>query len=234
MTSHEKLQQLFQAALAAPEEPVKPTRAFPAAPQPPVTTPVPVIQPVFEAAAPAEAMVEETPRPMANAGLSHAEAEELGQLLDEQNARVRRKRRRDALVAFGVFFGLSGGGFAWFIQSPARVQAAREAVRDVRSVGDISKMVSQYQLALKGVAARSNQIDQATRAMGVSSDQSAEEDPYFEKEMDQMAGSSAGEGKTVGQRNQQLQKSFGSMQKKTDPAASPKAEKPTGPEFEWK
>ena len=169
---------------------------------------------------------------MANAGLSHAESTELGRLLDEQNARKRRKRRRDAVVFFGVFFGLSGGGFAWFVQSPARVQAAREAVRDVRSVGDISKMVAQYQIALKGVAARSNQIDQATRAMGVSSDQSNEKDPYFEKEMAEMAGSSAGEGKTVGQRNQQLQKSFGSMQKKADPAADPKAEKPTGPDFE--
>ncbi len=149
---------------------------------------------------------------MANAGLSHAEAEELGNLLDGQRARLKRKRRRDALVALGVFFGFSGGAFGWFVQSPARVQAAREAFRDIRSVGDISGMVAQYKLALDKIAVRSKQIDQATMAMGVSADQSNSKDVYMDAEMKQFMGGE-GKGKTIGERNRLLQQNFGDAQK---------------------
>ncbi len=185
---------------------------------------------------------------MANAGLSHTEAEELGQLLDGQRARLRRKRRRDALVALGVFFGLSGGGFGWFVQSPARVQAAREAFRDIRSVGDIAGMVAQYKLALDKIAVRSKQIDQATEAMGVSADQSKEKDVYMDGEMKQFMGGE-GKGKTIGERNRLLQQNFGDAQKSKvmqksmeevkkqaeDPKATKSADAPKdAQDFDWK
>lgn len=185
---------------------------------------------------------------MVNAGLSHAEAEELGKLLDGQRARLRRKRMRDALVTLGVFFSVSGGGFAWFISSPTRVQAAREAFRDIRSVGDISGMVAQYKLALDKIAVRSKQIDQATMAMGVSADQSNSKDVYMDAEMKQFMGGE-GKGKTIGERNRLLQQNFGDAQKSKvmqksmeevkkqaeDPKAAKAADTPReGQGFDWK
>lgn len=105
MSSEEKLQQLFQAALKAPETKQPLARAFPTRqPIPRGTTP----------AAPAEA----TPQPIAhtdpqlaveqptqspdshltttlpNAGLDEQTSSELGKLLDEQQTRIKRKNRR--------------------------------------------------------------------------------------------------------------------------------------------
>lgn len=207
MTDKEKLRKLFHAALLAPDElPVgEPTRAV-AAPEvppartqsPPASAPTPndSPSPVPEAATPV----------VVNLGLDSASAAELAALLDEQHKRKTRKRRRETLVTLGVLFGLTGGGFGWFVHSPERVRAFQEALSDIRSVGDIQGLVGKYRAALDKVAVHSKQIDRATESIGVTSKQDGEKDRYFDKETRAMMGS---EGETTGERNRALQDKFG-------------------------
>jgi len=212
MTDQEKLQRLFEAALKDTSELSKPpTRVFPASQ---AAAPMAVVQPQPEPVAPP--VVETPAAPVVNAGLSAAESAELGRLLTEQQQRKTRKRRREALVTFGILLAVIGGGTGWFVQSPQRIQAFNEAMRDIRSVGDVTAMVGKYQAALDKVAARSNQIDQATESMGVSSNQDDAKDPHMEAEMLAMMG---GKGTTTGQRNKLVQQNFGHMKKDDSKAA---------------
>ena len=214
MTDPEKLQQLFQAALKAPpQENNSLARAFPtAAPlaAAPVSEAVPAPEP--------PATVSINTIPVANAGLDHAAAAELGALLDDQMARKTRKRRRELIGTLVVLLGLTGGGLGWFVQSPTRLQAFREAVADIRSVGDVAAMVAKYQVALDKISAHSKQIDQATEAMGGSANQDGMKDVNMDAEMQAMMG---GEGKTTGERNQILQNAFGKKSKVPEPAIKP-------------
>jgi hypothetical protein len=245
MTDQEKLQKLFEAALKDSSELTKPpTRAFPnpviaEAPSPPVPAPV-VTQVGFQPAAvfvsqPQVEVAEAVPvTPAPQAGLDAATSTELGKLLDDQRSRLSRKRRRDTLVVLGVFLAMSGGGYGWFVQSPQRVQAFKDAVRDIRSVGDVATMVAKYRESLDRVAVRGKQIEQASAAMGVKASAADEADPYMEAEMAAMMG---GEGKTVGQRNKALKENFGHMQEKNSQAAAKPesaAKMKEGEEFDWK
>lgn len=241
MTDKEKLQKLFAAALRAPNEapvgkPVgKPVRASGAAEAPlaavqpaPPSAPAPGVS-AAPAASPAAA---EAAPAVANLGLDAAASAELAALLDEQHKRKTRKRRRETLVTLLVLFGLTGGGFGWFVQSPERVRAFREAINDIHSVGDIQGLVGRYRAALDKIGVHSQQIDRATESMGVTSKQDGEKDRYFDKEMRAMMGS---EGKTIGERNRLLQEKFGNGKlpggaahdsaAATPPAAAP-AQKP--------
>ncbi|MES2921516.1 MAG: hypothetical protein V4819_08220 [Verrucomicrobiota bacterium] len=227
MTHAEKLQQIFEAALKDSSDLNQPLkRAFPssigaakvgvsqAVPEP-AATPAPVIE------APAKPfVVPAAPTPAANAGLSHSASAELGRLLEKQHNRKNRKRRRGTLVTLAVVLALTGGGSGWFVQSPQRVQAMKEAIRDVRSVGDGNSTVAKYQAALDKVAARSGQIEQATEKMGVSSNQDGVKDPNMDAEMLAMMG---GQGKTSGQRNQMVEQAFDSKQNQDGAANEPEA-----------
>lgn len=218
MTDQEKLQKLFQAALQDSSDLNKaPTRAFPTSTSVPppssVQAPMPFTHPVPVAPAPEPVAVvaEEAPADLpSNAGLDEKTSNELGALLDEQRARLSRKRRRDTLVVLGVMFALGGSGFGWFVQDPQRVQAFKDAIRDVRSIGDVKSMVAKYRESLDRVAVRGKQIEQATDAMGVVKTAADEKDPYFEAEMKGMMG---GKGKTLGERNKAMEDNFGHMQK---------------------
>ena len=208
MTDQEKLQKLFDAALrdSSPVEKA-PTRVVPMASAALPATPTSAEKPVAPTVEPDTA-----PQPVATTEpiLDKAAAEELGALLDEQIRRKKRQRRRESLVAALVLLGITGGGSAWFVQSPERVQALLSAISEIRSVGDVKSMVAKYQDALNRISARGQQIDQATKAMGITSNGKDEEDPYFDAEMKQMMG---GEGKTMGDRAKGMQKAFGDMQK---------------------
>lgn len=239
MTDKEKLQKLFQAALLdGSEEKVTPVRTRPqptldklAAHAPTPSAPPVAAQPAPEPAALAPAPVAVTTafvQPMENAGLEATAAEELRILLDEQHLRVKRRHRREAIGTLAVFLALIGGGFGWFVHSPKRVQAFRDAMTEIRSVGDITSMAAKYQKALNKIGTRSQDLETATESMGVSSNQDGMTDVYMDAEMKQMM---AGEGKTVGERNQVLQKKFDKVKTEgpnatvipTSPATAPKA-----------
>ena len=235
MTDKEKLQQLFEAALKDPTLPTAqtPKRAFPVSPleqsaailqplthpspfpvqaamRPEMTMPVtPAVAPVFDAVVVPSAGA----APTMAAVLDDAASTELAALLDEQNKRKTRKRRMEALVTAAVLVGSAGGGTLWFVQSPDRVAAFKEVMGDFRSLGDVKSLVAKYQDALDRIGARGKQIDQATAAMGVKKSAKDDEDPFFEKEMQDMMGG-ADKGKTVGQRNRLLQKNFSEMAEK--------------------
>lgn len=213
MIDQSKLQNIFEAALRDPT-PVSqfapPKQAFPAtAPGAPVQT-LPV-----QSAMPNQAPAVESPfvttQPKAaeapsNAPvLDDAASDELAKLLDEQQKRRKRKQRIASLTTAAMLVGSVGGGSLWFIQSPDRVTTLMEAIRDIRSVGDVKSLVAKFQDSLDRVAVRSKQIDAATSAMGVTPSAADEKDPYFDKEMREMMG---GEGRTVGQRNRQLIETF--------------------------
>lgn len=209
MTDQEKLQKLFDAALRD-STPVQktPTRAVP---QPALTQPAQPAEPIVaeKPVAPAAEVISERQHLEATPEFDKAAADELGALLDEQIKRKKRKHRMESMVLAIVLTSVTGGTGIWFVQSPERVQAFVSAIAEIRSVGDVKSMVAKYQDALKRISARGQQIDQATKAMGVTST-GDEEDPYFEAEMKQMMG---GEGKTVGGRNKAMKQAFGDMQK---------------------
>lgn len=222
MTDKEKLQQLFQAALQETSHGTKPlARAFPTVPAVtlPVapSTPIPeMVEPVIMQA-PVATKVEPLVEPMPNAGLDAATSAELGALLDAQIRRKARRRRRELVMTLVVCFGLTGGGFAWFVQSPSRVQAWNEAMGDIRSLGDVKGLVAKYQKALDRIATRSQQIDQASVAMGVDPTKVSNEDPYFSKETAEVM---KVEGVDTGARNKKLQDSLGKLVKHSDAAAA--------------
>ena len=90
----------------------------------------------------------------------------------------------------------------------------KEAVHDIRSIGDVKSIVAKYQAALDKIGARSKQIDHATVTMGVSANQDDAVDPNMNAEMLSLMG---GEGKTTGQRNQIVDNAFGSKKETTAP-----------------
>lgn len=242
MTDKQKLQHLFDAALKAPAEPAgtQPQRAFPtpsfeSIPVPAAPAQQAPVQPVF-VMPPANVMPVDTAAPVQTgaptmaAVLDDAASTELAALLDEQHKRKTRKRRMEALVTALILFGLTGGGSAWFVQDPGRVQAFKEAMRDIRSVGDVKSLVAKYQKALDRVAARGKQIDQASAAMGVKKSAADDKDPFMEEEMKKMMG---GKGKTVGARNRALVENFGHMAKENGGLVEAKASLKEGESFDW-
>jgi hypothetical protein len=241
MTDKENLQRLFDAALKDPTElkAAPPTRAVPVSPLEAV--PTPVVAPVFQAkmteAIPAVVVSEPatvpqpvTPPTMAGV-LDGAASTELAALLDEQFKRKRRKRRIEALVTAAVMLSVCGGSTLWFVQNPQRVQAFKDALRDIRSVGDVKSLVAKYQKSLDRIAARGQQVEQATAAMGVKKSAKDDEDPFMDAEMKQMMG---GEGKTVGERNRALQQNFSHMEKKAGVQIKAAAALSKDESFDWK
>ncbi len=217
MTDKEKLDRLFDAALKDTSDFNTPlTRSYPAL----ATNPAP--QAITRSALMLELpemppVIEISVAPPVNAGLDGAASKELGAMLDDQHQRLQRKRRRGMFVSMAACLALTGGIYGWFIQEPGRVQALRETIKDIRSVGDIKGMVANYSKALDKIAVHSKQIDQSTESMGVSSDQANEKDPNLDAEMKIMMG---GKGKTTGERNQQLQRAFGNKKQTESPAMS--------------
>jgi hypothetical protein len=218
----EKLQKLFQAALHdASTDKVTLARAYPkttldtlAAQAATPSAPLIPAQPEPGAMVPAQSVAPAATstdfvQPLENAGLDASSAEELRILLEGQHLRLKHKRRRETIGALAVFLVLTCGGFGWFVHSPDRVQAFRDAVKEVRSAGDIAGMVAKYQKALDKIGTRSKDIDAATESMGVSADQTAMKDVYMDAEMKQMMGGEGG--KTIGERNKMLREKFGSV-----------------------
>ena len=147
---------------------------------------------------------------MPNAGLDEETSTELGKMLDEQLERVSRRRRRELVVTLLVVVGTVGGGFGWFVSSPARVSAFKAAMSDIRSAGDIKGMMDKYQVALDKVGSRGGDLDEASMAMGVDPSKVVDEDPYLEAETEAFTGE---EGTGVGTRNRKFQEKFGKMVK---------------------
>lgn len=176
MADQDKLRKLFDAALKAPTPSVEgpPQRAFPKTME--AHPPAPVVMSAPAQAQPASAEEKVAPKEASNCGaLDDAISTELGGLLDEQVSRKRRKRH--ALVAVLVLFGMIGGGFGWFVQSPERVDAVGSAMWETRSSSDVKSFVARYQAALVRSSAGSQKTDQSTAAMDTIVGLEGEVDP---------------------------------------------------------
>lgn len=131
--------------------------------------------------------------------------------MDERNLRMKRLHRRQAFFTLLFFFGLFGGGFAWFISSPHRVIAAQSVVAEIKSVGDVKAIVAKYQVALDKIAVRGQQIDDATRSMGIDPTKvDPNDDPGFSKEMREMMGADGGP--TTAERDAAFRERFKSVE----------------------
>ncbi len=205
MTDQEKLQKLFDAALRAPEpNPQEPA----AAPAPPVAPPAPLASgtgTVVAASQPTAAAVTR------NTGLDDAASAELAALLDERHRRSRSRNRRNSLVTAAVLFGLAGGGYAWFVQSPQRVQALHDAMQDIRSVGDVKSIAAKYHQAFAKIQANSDRIGQASAALGSDPAKDDGKGPDLEGAMMGTAG------KTTGERDRLLKEKFAAKPGSTAP-----------------
>jgi hypothetical protein len=218
-SDNERMQKLFQAALLdTSEKQASLARAFPTVTSIQQQVPAP-------APAPAPAMCQVTAEPpqeptlpgssdlvvpLAQAGLCDTVSAELGALLDEQHRRKVSKRRRELIATVVIFLGLTGGSFAWFVHSPQRVLAAKQAIAEIKSAGDVASIVATYKKSLAKIATRATDIDNATVSMGVSSDQTGMKDVDMDAEMKQLMG---GEGKTAGERNRVIKEKFGYLEK---------------------
>ena len=177
--------------------------------------------------------VGETPAPVAEIpALDKEAAEELGALLDERIARKRRRRKLELVVTLVLFFGSTVGGTAWFIQSPARMQALREAIRDVRSYGDINSMVAKYQEYINKIGVRNQQIDQASSNLGVDLAKVDRSDETMDAEFKQMMGGQ--EGKTLGDRNKAMHAAFGDRAEKAGGTLKANVALKDDEKFNWK
>jgi hypothetical protein len=182
--SNEKLQAIFDAALRDEEQAAAVKSA----------QPVPIV-------------IKEVGSPSHAAGFDRQEADELGQLLDEQVARIKRKRSLDFVITMCVLGGLVLGGIGWFVSDGKRVEALHAAIGEVRSVSDIQGIVANFQKSLDRVAVRSDQISDAAAALGVDPNDTNLKDVHMEAEMKQLMGDEGG--RTVGERNRMLNKKFG-------------------------
>jgi chemotaxis protein histidine kinase CheA len=153
----------------------------------------------------------ETEADAASAKMSES-SDEFAAIMDAKMAKLRKKQSRSFALTLIYFFVPVLGGAGWFVSNPDRVFALQSTIAEIRSVGDIKAIIAKYQKSLDKIAVRGKHIDDATSMLGIDpADAIANEDPYFDKEMQEMAGQDGGP--TVAQRNKRLQDKFGDVQK---------------------
>lgn len=217
MTTQEKINQLANAALHAAPPPTalpKPATFTPSPEKLGIPMEVEVPKPILNEAPVLQPEVEEVTEEPAST-FQHQTDPEFGALIEERDGRVKKKLFRQRLVANLVVLGILASAGTWYATS-ARAQAAvaslipaiRQSGNDFKMLGSI---LGQFDKSLKKVGTRRDQIDEATRNIGVDpSAASAEADPQMEKEMNDLTG---GEGGTTGGRDRALKDKFGFVAK---------------------
>ena len=192
MATKEELNRIFEDALQAEEVAAKsPVSAI----TPAVSASTPAPEPVAaQVAAPAEKAESEN----ATEHVSVNESDpEFGALLEEREGRLKKRSKRARWAVNLLLLGLMGGTATTFAVSPALrgkaqhlVVSLKEGVDDVKMMGKGSE---NYDEALEQVAERGNQIDAATRAMGIDpSTVDPGDDPNMLAEMNELAGEDLG------------------------------------------
>jgi hypothetical protein len=227
MIGREDLDKLFEAALHETEAPSRfgtpesmrkkaPAAFRKAAPPFQSAASAPVSTAAFEAAPfmadkPVPAKSEVLLDQHGVASLDTAINAELAEIMDDKIARDKARRRRGRLVLVLFLLGITGGATGWIAANPDRVEALKNTIAEIKSVGDIQGMVAKYQASLDKIGERGKQIDNATVAMGVDPASVDEnEDPGFDKEMKAMMGGEGG--KTTAARDKILHHKFGDVQ----------------------
>lgn len=205
MTTQERINQLAFAALQ--ETPTPPLPHEPA----PVTgeaAPQASAKPFVFTAAPmpvSPVATTTTPAPFE----TKAEAD-MRTLIDERERRLGRRRSlQSKLVTALVLSALAATGF-WYAKSPEAQGWMQNLIPALKQSGKDLKMAAsteQYDKQLEKVAVRSDQIDEATRALGVDPKSVGEKDDlYLEKETREFMGENA---PTTADRDRALRSTFG-------------------------
>ncbi len=102
----------------------------------------------------------------AHAGTDEASSDELGRLLDERHARSVRRDRRNRWIGLAAVLALVAGGGAWLATHPGHLAQLKESAAEIRKAGDVKAIAAEYQASLDKIAARSGDLDEATKALG--------------------------------------------------------------------
>jgi hypothetical protein len=217
MTAQEKIQELAMAALrsAPPPAGVPKPATFMAAPEKlraiPTAAPVEPVAKV-EVAAPVAAM------PVTEAGLQpEAPAfkdegcPELRAMIDEREAKKQTTQKRQSLAVTLSLLAMLAAAGGWFAVSPSAqakvakvVPLFKESLRDVKTLANTKE---NFDKQLEQVGARGNQIDDASRALGVDPTTVPDEaGAELDTAMKDMMG---GEGRTTSERNKEVQEKLG-------------------------
>ena len=187
----------------------------------------PVFQAVVEA--PVFQAVIETP---AASVLQHQTDPELGALIEERDARMKKKHSRQLRYANLTLLGIVAFGGVWYVCSTTAQTAVKNLIPAIRQSGNDVKMLGsilgQFDKSLQKVATRSSQIDEASRSIGADPNAvGAKDDPQMESEMNQLTG---GEGGTTAGRDRALKEKFGFVAKVAGEKGELGQEKSTPPE----
>ncbi|MGB6221606.1 hypothetical protein [Haloferula sp.] len=187
MATKEELNRIFEEALKQPEAPIATAAPVKAAS---------LAQPMAEAPA-----AEQTAVPTEAGKIEHAPVTEtdpeFGALLEEREGRIKKKASRARWAVNLLLIGLFGGTATAFTVSPTlrgKVEhltvSLKEGVEDVKMMGKGSE---NYDEALEEIGQRGNQIDEASRMMGVDpTTVDPGDDPNMLAEINQLAGEDVG------------------------------------------
>jgi hypothetical protein len=195
MATKEELNRIFENALQEEELAVK--NSAPAV-APMAAAPMPVAQAVVapaQASSPA-AVATEPVKVVAHASVNETDPE-FGALLEEREGRLKKRSTRARWAVNLLLLGIFGGTATAFTVSPTLrgkvehlVVSLKEGVDDVKMMG---KGADNYDEALEEVAARGNQIDAASRALGIDPTTiDPGDDPNMLAEMNELAGEDIG------------------------------------------
>jgi len=216
MTPQEKIQQLAMAALRSAPSPTgapKPS-TFMAAPEKlraiPTGTPVePVVkaEPVAVVASMpvTEAGLQPEARPFKDEGCP-----ELRAMIEERDEKKKTSQKRTSLAVSLSLLAMLAAAGGWFAVSPSAqakvakiVPLFKESMRDVKSLANTKK---NFDKQLEQVAARNNQINDATRSLGVDPSTVAEGNgAEIDGAMKEMSGGQ----RTTTERNKDVQDKLG-------------------------
>lgn len=216
MTPQEKIQQLAMAALRSAPSPsgVPKPSTFMAAPEKlraiPTAAPVEPVAKAEPAAAVAtmpvtEAALQPEPRAFKDEGCP-----ELRAMIEERDEKKKTSQKRQSLVVTFSLLAMLAAAGGWFAVSPsAQAKVAKivplfnESMRDVKTLANTKK---NFDKQLEQVAARNNQINDATRSMGVDpSTVAAGNGEEIDGAMKEMSGGQ----RTTSERNKDVQDKLG-------------------------
>lgn len=198
MATKEELNRLFEEALQEEEAAAKKPAPAPT-PAATVSAAMPVTEPVMQqstAAPVAEVAASAPAKPMEHASVNETDPE-FGALLEEREGRLKKRSSRARWAVNLLLLGIFGGASIAFTVSPTLqgkvdylVTSLQEGVDDVKMMG---KGTENYDEALAEVAVRGDQIDAATRMMGIDPTVvDPDEDPNMLAEMNALAGEDIG------------------------------------------
>lgn len=137
--------------------------------------------------------------------------DDISQLIDEQIARLAKKRRHANWVTLSFFGLMVGSASAWYSSSKDNSRIVADLITDIKASGkdfdlirSVTCMASQYDKALEIISNRSKDINKATISLGI--DPKSVKEDGMESEMKDMMG---GKGKTIGERDRMLKQELG-------------------------